>query len=332
MSRGLISDDIINEVRALCDEYDTDQLPDTDIYASLNRGMEKSTKILSRVYPDPIMQYIEISLPSTREIDLPENIWGDKIIRMEWYDPNNARVIPTECQKVSVRLLAEQSQYLGESQIPLAYAIHGRTIRFCATPSGKRSLRIWNIREIDKLVKTHARITDLDTTNGILYLGEVSSSFDPFGTVVQGDWNSYINIVDGQTGIVKGTFQIKSWDETDTLEIKLASPDRSLVLNRPIDTSLSTTDINADDYICPIQGTCVLYFCDEVHAYIVQYATAECKRRLGYAYDADQNLLREFEIELKKTYQGRSLSLRIVQNNPNWMKGARRQFYRGYRS
>ncbi len=331
MSRGFIVDDIVNEVRSLVDEYNENQLSTVnDILPSLNRAQEKAVKILTRAYPDPILQYIEITQPRTREIDIPENVWADKLIRLEWFTPQVSTGQPRECQKVTIRLLSQHSQDVSQADNPDCYATYGRNIRFSATPSGKMSLRIWFIREIDYLVQSFGRITDLDENTGTLYLGEVPSTFDPFSTIVQGDWNSYINVVDGQTGIVKGSFQIKSWDDVDTLTIKTV-PDRSLVVNRTINTSLSNLEIAADDYICHIKGTSVLYFFDEVHSFIVQHAVAECKRKLGYAYDADQTLLKEFETELKKTYAGRSLNMRIVQNNPNWMKGSRRRFYRGYK-
>jgi hypothetical protein len=104
-----------------------------------------------------------------------------------------------------------------------------------------------------------------------------------------------------------------------------------LVVNREISTDLANIGVAADDYICPVRGTCVLYFGDAFHAFIIQYAVAELKRKMGYAYDADQNLLKDFESELKKTYMGRSPQLRITHNNPNWLKGSQRRFYRGFK-
>ena len=80
MARGFIVDDIINEVRSLVDEYNNAQLDDVgDILPSLNRGQELGIKILSRIYPDPIMSFVDIAYPTTRELTIPEEVWEDGI-------------------------------------------------------------------------------------------------------------------------------------------------------------------------------------------------------------------------------------------------------------
>ena len=331
MSRGFIVDDMINETRSLVDEFNEHQLDDVaDILPSLNRAQEKAVKVLSRIYPDPIMQYVDVVGPSTREIDIPENIWEDKISRMEWIS-TTGYVQPKECQHVGLRLLSQHDEGSQNAvAMPDVYAIVGRKIRFNGRPNGIGNLRIWYLREIDQLVKSVARVTDLVEGSETLYLGEVSAEFDPFGSVTYGDWNSYVNVVDGQTGTIKGTFQIKAYNGADTLELKTV-PDRSIVLNRDVSTTLVGANVSADDYICSIRGTCVQYFLDSFHAFCVQYTVAELKRKLGYAYDVDQQLIKDFEAELTKTHMGRSPAMRIKNNNPNWLKGSRRRFYRGFK-
>ena len=331
MPRGVIVDDIVNEIRSLIDEYNEAQVDDLiDILPSLNRGQEKATKVLTRVYPDPLLYPIEIVGVSTREIDMPENVWEDKVVRLEWIS-NNGNLIPRECQRVDLRRLSQSETGQSTVDRPDCYGVYDQKIRFNGVPNGVHNLRFWVVRETEPLVKAAARITDLDIASNTLYLGELSPTFDPFGSTTFYDWNSYINIIDGQDGTVKGTVQIAGFNGTDTLTIRPVS-DRALVMNRTIiQGGLANVLVNADDYICGIKGTCVQYFFDSFHAYCVQYAVAELKRKLGYAYDADQTMLKDFEAELKKTYMGRSLMLRITQNNPNWLKGAQRRFYRGFK-
>ena len=330
MSRGRIVDDMIDEIRSLTDEYNSNQLSDlSDILPSLNRGLEKGIKVLTRVFPDPILNYVEVPAVSTKEISLPENIWEDKVLRTEWIS-SGTNVIPKECQLVGIRLLSQHETGAMAVDRPDCYSMYERKMRFSGLPNGRATLRIWYIREVDSLVKSYARITDLDEASGTLYIGEASTDFDPTTGVTQGDWNRCINVVDGQTGIIKGSFEVGSYNGSDTIVIN-ASRTRTIVLNRDIGTTLVDMGINADDYICPVRGTCVLYFFDALHVYCIQYAVAELKRKLGYAYDADQALLKDFESELKKTYMGRSLGLRIAQNNPNWLRGSQRRFYRGFK-
>ncbi len=327
MSRGFLVDDIINEIRSLTDEWNEKQLSTTlDILPSLNRGQEKAYKSLSRIYPEPILTYTDVTGIVTREYPLPENIWEDKINRMEWFSSEDVR--PRPCQNVSLRLLAASTTQIQSVDSPENHAIFSRTIRFNAQPTGRFTLRIWHLREIDPLVRVYGRITSFDGVNNELYLNEVSSDFDPASST--DPFDGYINVVDGQTGQVKISAQIRSWDGADTLTLKSA-PDRSLVLNRTISTGAIGSTVAVDDYVCHVRGTCVLYFFDTVHSFIVQYAASEMKRKLGYAYDVDQQLLKDFESDVKKTYMGREAKMRVCQNNPSWMKGAFRRFYRGFK-
>ena len=331
MSRGFIVDDMIAEVRSLVDEFNENQVGSaTDILPSLNRAQERAVKVLSRVYPDPIMNMLDIAGPNTREIAMLENVSEDKIVRIEWIS-SGVNSVPVECQRVGIRLLSQYEHGMTAVDRPECYAIYGRMIRFNGIPNGRSALRIWYIREIDPLVQAYARITDFNLTAQTLYIGEVSDTFDPAGSITQGDWIRCFNVVDGQTGEIRGSFEASGYVlGSDTLTINL-TPTRTTVLNRAISDSLADITFGVDDYICPIRGTCVQYFMDALHAFCIQYSVAELKRKLGYAYDADQTLVADFEGELKKTSMGRSMGLRVTQNNPNWLRGSQRRFYRGFK-
>ena len=250
---------------------------------------------------------------------MPENIWEDKIRRMEWFKPN---VQPLVCEEQPLAILAKYSSDIIQNT-PQVYKLFGRKIRFCAPPSGLYGLRIWHLREIDSLQQPIGRISALDLANNTVYLSDVNEDFDPTAS----NLTEYVNVIDGQTGKIKGSFQIRAWDEVETMQFKTIR-DRSSVLNRTISTNFDDISVSEDDYICPIKGTCVLWFSDAVHTFIVQYAAAEMKRKLGYAYDVDQNLVKDFEVDLRKTYAGRDQKMQIKQSNPNWMKGSRMRYHR----
>jgi hypothetical protein len=128
-----------------------------------------------------------------------------------------------------------------------------------------------------------------------------------------------MNIIDGQTGLVKGSFQVKTMD-AETITIK-TSPQRSSVYNRTISTTLAGITINAGDYLASIKGTCVLPFFDLMHTFVVQYAVAEVKRMLGYAYDVDQQLVNTFQVDISKAFGGREGGITIKRRNSNWNMG-----------
>ena len=249
MSRGIVVDDIINEVRSLIDEYNVNQVDDlVDILPSLNRAQEKGVKIISRVYPDPILQYIELTNVSTREFVLPEEIWEDKVVRMEWII-GGGNVVPKECQRVTLRTLAQFETGLPNIDRPECHAIYGRKVRFNGAPNGRSTLRIWYVKAIDALVKSYARITQYTEGDDTLYFQLSGTSWnDALGATTDGDWGSYFNLVDGQTGEIKGSFQAASSSIVDSIQIRSA-PDRTKVLDYPIATSLLGLSIGADDYM-----------------------------------------------------------------------------------
>lgn len=319
MSRYLIVDDIVEEIRSLTDEENTVQLEsDSDILPSLNRAQAKAYQILSRVHQDPLKAYTEVAVTS-KEYTLPENIWEDKLVRLEWFSSGRGII---HCDRVDLSLLATYDHYTRLIPAPQMFTVHGRVIRFNGTPDGSYTLRIWYLREVDDLLLSDARITNVDEAENKLYVSDVNPDFDPSGLT------SFVNVVDGQTGLIKATLEIKSWNGSDTLVFRTI-PSRTKVLNRTINTNLSGLGIEADDYICFARGTCVLQFFDAVHTFIVQYTTAEMKRKLGFAYDVDQKLAQDFEEDLRKTYQGRARNLRIASTNPNWITGGRRRYIRG---
>jgi hypothetical protein len=327
MSRAFTVNDVVDEVRSLIDEYNTNQVDTTaDILPSLRRAQEKAYQTLSRVYYEPIMDYVEITGVVTQEYKLPENIWEDKILRVEWIHTEGAVQRVSVCQNVPTHSLSVRQSGLTSTAAPELYTLFSRTLRFSGIPNGSRTLRIWKLREIETPVLVLGRITNTDYTTNTVYLTEVSEDFNPEGSL--DNFDHYVNVIDGQTGEIRSTLQILSWDGTDTLRFK-GTADRATVLNRTIAETIDSITVSADDYICHIKGSCVLYFMEVVHGFIVQYSVAELKRKLGYAYDVDQQLIKDFEADLKRAYMGRDSKMKIRHTNPNWLKGTRRRFYRG---
>jgi hypothetical protein len=321
MSRGLTVNDLAEELRSLLDEFNDSNLDiERDVLPVFNDAQLVAFGVLARSYPEPLLTPIDIEVASgTITVELPEALFGDSLREVEWIDPNDYDR-PQKCDLVIIRKLS-QNHASSAVDAPRMHTIYGRNIRFNQPASGRKTLRLWALREPDQLISPFGRILNVDETNNILYLTDIATDYD----VTSGDY-SYVNIIDGQTGLIKGTVQILEWDEVDTARIKLV-PDASLVMGKPVNGDISSA--LRDDYLCFIKGTCVLQFSDVIRNFIKQYAIDRIKRnKLGYPYDVDNKLVDEFRKEMKKAYMGRMSAMRVWHNNPNWLQFNRLRYYR----
>lgn len=315
MSRGQTISNILDELRAAVEEENSVQIQDDyNLLPILNRAHRKAYEILTQAYPEPLLDYRDIAV-STREFNLPENIYQDKLHKLYWIDSTGKKL--GECSKAGVHQFSDEDS-VGELGWPSSYVIFGRKIRFSADPSS--TLRMWYMNELERLNEPIATIDGVTGTD-TLQISELDASYNFTG----GRTSSYVNIVDGQTGLIKATVQVRS-SSTDTIVIR-SSPDRTLVLNRDISSDLTAlTDskgdvitVNADDYVCDIKGVCVLPYWDLVADFMTQYSIAELKRELGYAYDVDQQLVTAFKVDMRKAaLAGRDAPFVIRRRNAIW--------------
>lgn len=289
------------EVRAQLDESNTDTVSDAgDIYPALNRALDYAGDILARKYPDPFLRHVEIPVVGDQqEYDIPEDCFEDRILKVELAQPNNKY----ELRRVSFYDISNSEGTTTAS--PSVYAIIGRKMRLAPTPSSSSfPLRIWYFRQPEELVAPQARLTAINITgNYILADGEMSDLDTESDTL-----ESYINIVDGQTGIIKWTGQIQLL--TDQRITFRTTPTRTLVLNRPVSSTLPTS-IEEDDWICSIRGTCVPEFSQPISNFLIQYAVSEITRKLGGDAPTEAAVLERFEKQITTTWSGREGTVRI---------------------
>jgi hypothetical protein len=314
MSRGQTINDVVSEIRSLLVEENEVQLSkEIDIIPSLNRAQEKAYQVLSIAYPTPISAKVDFAGLTKQEFTLPENIFADKIRYMYWVDVGTGRRMH-KCNQCSDMDVFSDKETIVATPTPDMYVIYGRTIRLVSPPTGSFVLRMWYLREPDPLVTP---VCDVDGSDGLttIYIGNLDSAYE-----LNSSGNSrYVNVIDGQTGLIKGSLQLKSISG-ETAVIK-TTPNRTVVMNRPILTTLAGLSVDAGDYLAPIRGTCVIQFSDMIHTFIVQYTVAEVKRMLGYAYDVDQQLVTAFTVDLRKSYSGRDAGITIKRRNSNWNLG-----------
>jgi len=263
--------------------------------------------IIARKYPDPLLQYTNHTLAyDTQEMAMPENIFEDRIEKLEFF--NNGYYYP--CKRISYR---DISEYEAPVNIPFPnyYCIVGRTIRFLPKATGTFQLRIWSIREPEELVTSQGRITSTSIAGNYLTVENPGTSM----TSNSDELNNYINVIDGGTGEIKQTMQISSI-VGNRVTIR-STPIRTSVLNRTVTGTISA-DVQPDDYICVVEGTCVPYFTYPLYNFLVQYATNEMRRKLEHQAVGDDELRQVFEKQIERTWVTREVTARVKMKSKHW--------------
>lgn len=317
------SADLISEVRSLIDESNQDSVSDTnDILPALNRGLDYATSLLATSYPDPFITNSTIDFEANEtEYDIPEDCFEDRILKIEIalddgsYEPVD-RVSFYDIGKL-------QSNY--KSNCPMAYAIEGRKIIFNQPGSSSYSARVKYMRQPEQIVLPQGRITVINRASNYVVVDEAGEDL----TSETDQLDSYVNICDAQSGLVKWSGQLQLI-ETDRLTMR-SSPTRPLVLNRTIQGALPAVDAEADvnieldDIVCNVRGSAVVQFSQPLNNYLIEFAVNQLAGiKLGGDVQADQDILDRFEKQVKSTWGGRETTRRI-QNRSRVSRRPRRR-------
>jgi len=314
---------MVEEIRYQIDELNRDSVStEMDILPTLNRASDFANDILSRKYPEPLLKYSTLDLQAgVFEYDIPEDVFEDRILKLETTVPvGTGRANYIEIQRISYRDITNYES-AAISSFPLYYCIIGRKIRIVPQPSGSYDARMWFIRNPEKLVMPQGRVTLISSAQNYIIVDQADGNL----TTQSDQLASYVNVVDGQTGEIKGSLQIQSI--VDNKITFRTVPSRSSVFNREIDTSLQDIEIQQDDYICAIDGICVPYFGRPTSNFLIQYAVAEITRKLGGAADTEENILKKFEQQVERTWAGRQQDLRVKKKSNVWGTNTRRYWW-----
>lgn len=322
MARLLFTvDDMVSGVRSLIDELNQDSVDTvSDILPSLNRAQQYGFDIMARKYPEPILTHQVLTLVSgTAEYTIPEDAFEDRLLKVEMLIPTGTSATYREVARISYRDISNYESSI-ITNIPIYYCVVGRTIRFVSTPSGTYSARIWYLREPEKLVLQQGRITHINSGANYVIVDQagdgLSSESDQLG--------SYVNLIDGQTGIVKDTLQIQNI--TDNKVSFRTVPQRTSVLNRTVVGALSA-DLSQDDYLATIDGTCVAISGQPMVNFLIEYATAEMIGKLGGDRATEETILKKFETQVERAWVGREKQMRVQKRSEKWGTNTRRWWY-----
>lgn len=308
--------EIVTEVRDQLDEVNTLNVTNDQILSALNRGQRKGTNIITRKFDELFLTYdaSTTTTAGTRNYSIPSAAYGRRVEKVELVENG----IAWEIRRISFH---DTSRFNANTQVtrPYYYNLQKNEILLYPTPSGGQTIRIWYTDKPEQLVTSQGRITSVtdSTTDSVI----VDSLGSDLTTDTTDGFNAYVNIIDYNTGDVKGSMQISSINtSTKTVTFKSSGLTRSTVLGRTISTTLPT-DIAVDDYLCIITGTCIPEIPGAYADYLTQYAVVEIKRRLGEDTTQEFAALKELELELEKMWVGRESSHRIRKSSSHWQRG-----------
>lgn len=323
MSRVLYTvDNLVEEVRSLTDEQNLDSVDtEADILPALNRAQDVAFDIYARKYPEPILTNAPLALINgQQEYSIPEDVFEDRILKIEVFVPSGSAGTYRDIQRISYRDISNYES-ASKTNIPYYYAIYGRKIRFVAQPTGTFNARIWYLRNPERLVLPQGRITFTNAANNYIIVDNVGSKLSTESDQLE----SYVNIVDGQTGVIKKTLQIASIQEN---KITFRSAIRSQVVNRTVSNSFTADEIGPDDYVCGVDGICVPYYGRPTSNFLIAHAVKEIAAiKLGGELGAIQSVVDTFEKQVERTWVGREKQMRIQKRSQNWGVPTRRWYF-----
>ena len=290
--------------------------------------------ILTKHYPEPYLaEYVFDIVSSRPNYTIPEDSWSDMVTKIEVFQPGQKYRYEVERAKYR-----DATKFRADSRpnVPNYYIIRGREVELIPQPSGTYDGVMWYVKAPEKLVSQQGRITRVFAADNRILVDskgdDLSTDPDTLG--------SWVNIVDGQTGRIKATVQIKNFDGTQGIIFKSNIADNILtpagkILNRtPTEQLVTVVDNNGDlaihpnDYICSIKGTCVPYFFQPARNFIISHAAADCGRAVGIPSDSMYRERERFEKEIRSAWVGREAALRVKNNSPHWQNTYRVGRYR----
>jgi hypothetical protein len=318
MARSLTTRQLLSGVRSLIDEMNEAEIDDElDLLPSLNRGLDDAVDILARKYPDALIKPLDVDLNSGVNglFDLPKDAFQERLEKVE----AQLNGYYSEVQRIDYRDITPYD-VPSSSSTPYYYAVIGSQYRLVPPPASVQGLRIWYIPEVGPLVKEYGRITVTGVDNSLptqrSYV-RVTDVVDP--TQVSQDVStleSFVNLIDHRTGRIKATLQIASISGSKL--IFSASPTRTMVQGRTVVGALPAS-AELDDYLCPVDGTCIPPMRSPLSNFLITYASAEIK---ALKLDGDPNVvlaqLKKFEERIDRTWVRREQSLRVGKSSRNW--------------
>lgn len=301
---------LIAQVRSALDEANREAVTDADdILPALNRGLDYAANIVARRYEQALVKPLSVTFDGSEAgyFSIPEDALEQRVERVELeYQTGYYRGL----EAISFREVSG-AESTADSW-PAWWYVEGTRIRVLPNPTAGTKIRLWYAKDVDPLVEEQGRLL-AQPSSGYLDVDEVGGSLSEESD----ELGSYFNVVDAQSGLIKGTFQI-DYIEGQRIYVKSA-PSLATVDNRTVLGSLAGLSIQANDFVCSYQGSCVPFMKKPLSNFLVQYAVAELTRKLGGDSGLEEGVLRRFEEQVSKLWSGREAAPKVKRSNAAWM-------------
>lgn len=318
MARRLTVDDLVAEVRSLIDETNVENISDKlDLIPALNRAQDYIASSLARRYVEPLLVKKSIPMnPGATEYDIPEDAFEGRIEKLEV-------LVGTEyfeVKRISFRDATEY-EYPQYSTTPQYYAVVGNKFILYPSPGTAYSMRLWYLQDPSPLELSQGQVRLVNAASNYIIVDSIGEDL----TTNMDELNSYVNLVDGETGRIKKTLQVQSLlDQRVTFK---SSPARSTVLGRSISGSFTADDVSPDDYICTVHGSCIPFFKKPISNFLINFAAADVKvNKLGGDAGLMAQQMGAFEKQVERMWVGQEQTARVKRVNQHFGTRRRRRF------
>lgn len=319
MARSITVRKMIDLVRSKLDEQNNVELDDDgDILPALNEGLDFACGILSRQYSSPLItSYTFAPTAGEDTYPIPEDAFSEGLTKVEVKVGGYYR----EVKRVSYRDVTYlESPTTGT---PLFYVVEGNDFRLLPPPASISSIRIWYVKQPDVAVKEHGRVTLINTAQNYVLLASVEEP-DVLSEDIESE-ESFVNLVDGATGEIKVSLQIASVDG-QRVSFR-TTPSQSTVQGRNVSGSIPST-VEKGDYLCPIDGSCIPIMRYPITHFLINHAVAIIQAvKFGAEPGVVLSLQDKFEAEVKRSWAGKELSMRVRKTSGAWAAGIRRNLW-----
>jgi len=311
-------DELIDLIRDDLDEANVTDVSDADILQKLNRAQRKGVLKIIRNYDTLFLAQEDVTTVSgTSDYNSPKDVYAGKIKKLQLVESDG------RTRRIDRIWYRQSDRYnrSGTTTRPSKYELIGTKWRLYSTPAGELTIRVSYVRKPESLVKLQGRILSSGVSSSVPYV--LVNALGSDLTTASTDLNNYVNIICHRTGRVKATLQINSLvTASKQVNFKITSLPRSSVLGKTIAIALPT-DIEVDDYICTVHGTCVSEIPEAYHDYLTQHAVVAIKRSKGEPTQEDFAALKDEEDDIKNIYQGTEQKMKVAQRNPFFNRSTR---------
>ncbi len=311
MPGTLTTADLLEGVRDGIDESNTDDVSDSDILASLNRGQRRAANVLAKAYEDFFAYSVDVTSTGSDTFAIPEDAFGRRIEAINVIQGSNEYPL----RRVKFRDLHKYTSSAVVS-LPSVYALQNRDYVVKPIPSSGVVLRVWYNRAPETLVLPQGRVTAISIPSTYTLVDALGADL----TTSTDNLGAFLNVVDAQTGEIKVSLQTLALaTATKKVSFKTSGLTYATVYNRTISLAIPAT-VDPGDFLCGIQGTCVPDLPDACIDYLTQYAITEIRRRMGESVQDDAAMLKELQDELRSQWAGRESSNRVTNKASYWTR------------